>query len=71
MWAAKLVLEVEPKWFREFCVCDRTLVSAQLEVLTTQHKERKIEVLPGDFNETVYQILDAVQLERKQKHLHW
>jgi hypothetical protein len=25
MWAAKLVLEMEPKWFREFWLCDRDL----------------------------------------------
>jgi three-Cys-motif partner protein len=59
MWAAKLVLEMEPKWFREFWLCD--IRPLALEALKIEHEtaKRKVEVLDGDFNQTVYQILDS------------
>src|SRR5450432_3487538 len=68
MWAAKLVLEIEPKWFREFWLCDLDPQGvARLEALKTEHetRKRKIEVLPGDFNETVYRILAAETIGEK------
>jgi three-Cys-motif partner protein len=66
IWATKLVLEMEPKWFREFWVCDKDPAKiAQLEILRSEHKERKIEILPGDFNETVHQILEAGTIGEK------
>jgi three-Cys-motif partner protein len=68
MWSAKLVLEIEPKWFREFWLCDiDPLGVARLEALKAEHQapNRKIEVLPGDFNETVYRILGAGTIREK------
>jgi three-Cys-motif partner protein len=62
MWAAKLVLEIEPKWFREFWLCDIDPIGiVRLEGLRAQHQsaQRKIDVLPGDFNKSVYQILSS------------
>lgn len=68
MWAAKLVLEMEPKWFREFWLCEKDArkISA-LNALKTEHegRSRKIEILPGDFNETVYQLLGAGTIGEK------
>jgi len=61
-WAAKLVLEIEPKWFREFWLCDIDPAGiARLQELRLQHEtpQRKIEVLSGDFNENVYEILSS------------
>ncbi len=60
-WAAKLVLEMEPKWLRNFYLCElsktsydalRSLVEAQPEV-----KKRVIETHQGDFNRYVEQVL--------------
>jgi three-Cys-motif partner protein len=68
MWAAKLVLEIEPKWFREFWLCDIDPSGiARLEALKALHEtsKRKIEVLSGDFNETVSKILEAGTIGEK------
>jgi three-Cys-motif partner protein len=62
MWAAKLVLEIEPKWFREFWLCDLdSLGIVRLNALKAAQEapKRRIEVLPGDFNQTVNDILSA------------
>lgn len=59
-WAAKLVLEMEPKWFREFWLCDIDKTGVErLQSLKEEHQtsKRRIEVIPGDFNETVNGIL--------------
>jgi three-Cys-motif partner protein len=68
MWAAKLVLEIEPKWFREFWLCDIDPSGiSRLEALKALHKtpRRKIEVLAGDFNKTVFKILEAGTIGEK------
>jgi three-Cys-motif partner protein len=68
MWAAKLVLEIEPKWFREFWLCDIDPVGIErLEKLKTFHElpNRKIEVVLGDFNKTVDKILQAGTISEK------
>jgi three-Cys-motif partner protein len=62
MWAASLVLQMEPKWFREFWLCDIDDSGiAKLAELKASHEapKRRIEVIPGDFNETVHEILGA------------
>lgn len=64
-WAAKLVLEIEPKWFRNFWLCDLDPRGvARLEELKALHQspQRKIEILAGDFNKNVYQILDSGEI---------
>ena len=68
MWAAKLVLEIEPKWFREFWLCDIDQPGIErLKKLKTKHEaaKRRIEVLEGDFNETVSDILNAGTIGEK------
>lgn len=63
--AAKLVLEMEPKWFRDFWLCDLDPDGIQkLKELQTQHSDgkRKVSVLEGDFNRTVSQILASGQI---------
>lgn len=67
-WAAKLVLEMEPKWFREFWLCDLDTNGIQkLEALKLEHetRRRRVEVLPGDFNKTVHDILNTGRIKEK------
>lgn len=66
MWAAKLVLETEPKWFRDFWLCDIDFNGIELlRRLKSEHElsNRRIEVLPGDFNKTVYDILRSGRIK--------
>jgi three-Cys-motif partner protein len=69
MWAAKLVLEMMPKWFHDFWLCDLNPAGVDaLKVLQTEHASstRRVNVLEGDFNEKVYEILNSGQItERK------
>jgi len=67
-WAARLVLEIEPKWFRDFWLCDIDPAGIQrLESLRTQHasSKRRIDVLEGDFNEIVHKVLDSGRIREK------
>lgn len=60
--SANLVLQARPAWMREFWLCDRDPKGVALleEIKTAQTlPKRRIEVLPGDFNERIYDILGA------------
>ncbi|WP_016746561.1 three-Cys-motif partner protein TcmP [Rhizorhabdus wittichii] len=60
--SANLVLQARPPWMREFWLCDRDPKGVALleEIKTTQTlPKRRIEVLPGDFNERIHDILGA------------
>jgi three-Cys-motif partner protein len=66
--SAKLVLEAEPKRVRDFWLCDIdpkgiTLLNA----LADSHRERnrRINVVPGDFNETVSAVLASGRITEK------
>jgi three-Cys-motif partner protein len=68
MWAAKRVLEFEPKWFRQFWLCDIDPKGVKkLEALKDEHNtsKRRVEVLEGDFNKTVYEILNSDRINEK------
>jgi three-Cys-motif partner protein len=68
-WAAKLVLETEPKWFKDFWLCDLSPLGIErLRELSSVHQGggRKIEVVPGDFNETIYSILSSGRITDKK-----
>jgi three-Cys-motif partner protein len=60
-WAAELVLESEPRWLREFFLCDLEPGKvADLKALRDRQpfvQNRKIEIFEGDFNERVKDIL--------------
>lgn len=61
-WAAKLVLELEPKWLRNFWLCDISKPGIiKLNELAAKHasKERHVQVIAGNFNETVHQVLNS------------
>lgn len=63
MWAAKLVLESEPKRLRKFFLCEKTKKGYQaLEVLKNEQpniKGRSIQLYHGDFNQHIKQILES------------
>ena len=68
-WAAKLVLESEPQWMREFALCDNdTGQVTALEKLRDAQPEtsgRSVRVFRGDFNAEVATILDTAKIREK------
>lgn len=64
-WAARLVLESEPRWLNAFYLCDQdpAQVALLVELRDSQpprcsgESKRTIHVYPGDFNVVVQQIL--------------
>lgn len=69
-WAAKLVLESEPKFLKEFWLCDlesqRTKWLDQLRSAQPTKPKRRIEVLTGDFNALVSTVLSAGTITEKK-----
>lgn len=76
-WTAALVLESEPKWLRRFFLCELNQPSVQaLEKLVAEQPvprsksgrklPRSVEVVPGDFNETVNTILSSGKITQKE-----
>ena len=60
--SANLVLQARPPWMREFWLCDRDPKGIQLleEIKADEAlPKRRIEVLAGDFNERIHDILGA------------
>ncbi|MDH7639976.1 three-Cys-motif partner protein TcmP [Sphingomonas oryzagri] len=60
--SANLVLQARPPWMREFWLCDLDPKGIELleEIKAAEAlPKRRIEVLPGDFNERVHDILGA------------
>lgn len=73
-WAAKLVLESEPKWLRHFFLCELNRRSAtKLRKLRDQQPKvgkgrsaRTIDCRTGDFNDEVAEILKSPFLTEKE-----
>jgi three-Cys-motif partner protein len=68
MWSAKLVLEVLPKWFHDFWLCELSPSGIKaLRALQTEHASpvRRVNVLEGDFNEKVSEILQSGQITER------
>lgn len=63
MWAAKLVLDSEPKRLRKFFLCESTKKGySELEKLRKEQpdiKGRSIQLYQGDFNQNINQILGS------------
>lgn len=60
--SANLVLQAMPQWVREFWLCDIDPEGIRLleEIKADQAApKRRIEVVPGDFNQTIHDILGA------------
>lgn len=68
-WAARLVLESEPRWFRTFFLCDRDPNQVKLlnDLKASQPllSGREINVYSGDFNELVHEILRSDRIGEK------
>lgn len=64
--SAKLVLEMEPKWFRDFWLCDVTRDGVVfLKKLQEEHSDAKrhVTVLEGDFNQCVDEVLRSGRIK--------
>lgn len=83
-WAAKLVLESQPAFLRDFWLCDLDPDGcAALEALAALHRSRsrRVEVIHGDFNQRVDGILSSGRirskvatfclLDQRAFELHW
>jgi three-Cys-motif partner protein len=76
MWAAKLVIESTPRWFRNFYLFE--LATAKVEMLKalrdsqpaqdkTKHEpKRSIEIYPGDFNQNIIKMLAENPIKDKE-----
>lgn len=67
-WSAKLVLESEPKFLRDFWLCDLSPDGhSLLEELAAQHRsnKRRVDVLHGDFNVVVKEVLASGRITEK------
>jgi three-Cys-motif partner protein len=73
-WAARLVLEIEPKWLRRFILCDKgNRQYAALQILRDEQPVRKrgepkrtIDLYHEDFNVAVAQILATGKIRRAE-----
>ena len=76
-WTAALVLSIEPKWLRHFFLCElskkglnalKQLVELQPEPRDRKGKKlpRRIEILSGDFNLRVTEILQSTKIAQKE-----
>lgn len=68
-WAAELVVQTEPRRLRDFFLCDRDprQITSLQELVARQNDgaKRHYEVLSGDFNESVHQILASGRIKEK------
>jgi len=69
MWAAKLVADNEPKWLRDFFLCDADAKKADfLEAIRDQEKDtpnRTVTTFIGDFNDVVDDVLATDRITEK------
>lgn len=70
MWAAKLVLEIEPQWLRHFYLFEKSKVGCDLlrflKASQPATKDREIEGFCGDFNRKVDSILRSRKIAEKE-----
>src|SRR5436305_7847313 len=66
-WAAKLVLESEPRWLRHFHLFDMGQKQvSQLRTLKRSQPERDIHVRKGDFNVLVRDLLSSGDIKQNE-----
>lgn len=81
-WAAKLVLEIEPPWLRQFFLYDIDDQKVEgLRRLADQHRDRSVRVENADFNIEIGRLLDSGMigpreaafclLDQKTFECHW
>jgi three-Cys-motif partner protein len=67
MWAAKLVIESEPKRLNHFYLCDKGRKEVRdLKTLRDSNPDRGIIVYNGDFNEIVLKILGSGKIKQTE-----
>jgi three-Cys-motif partner protein len=74
MWSAKLVLESEPRWLKHFFLFEKepTQVERIRQLAASQpprgskDNKRDINVIPGDFNENVHNLLHKGAFSKKE-----
>jgi three-Cys-motif partner protein len=58
LWIARRVLELEPKWLRDFHFCEvDSKKLAMLQQLRQEHSERDVSIYPQDLNQAIHKIL--------------
>lgn len=88
-WSARRVLESRPRWLRSFILCDRDPAQVQRirDMVDAQpprepkEPKREVEVLPGDFNQLVGDIVERPSvrdtvatfclLDQRTTECHW
>jgi three-Cys-motif partner protein len=66
-WAAKLVVEIEPKWLRHFYLFEKHAKRIQqIEQLKLENSDRHIEPFPGDCNVRIHELLDRKSIREKE-----
>lgn len=80
-WAAKLVLETEPRWLRNFFLCELDqrkveLLKCLVDRQSPRRKEKKehdrlIEVFGGDFNRSVHKVLSSGVITERRRPLRF
>ena len=66
-WAAKLAVEMEPKWFRHFHLFDNDPAQVRLlRELPVAQPDRDIRVYPLDFNRGIQTLLDTGDIGEKE-----
>lgn len=69
MWAAKLVLEIEPQWLRHFYLFEKSKSGCDLLKFLKASQAatgREIEVFCGDFNDQVDSLLNSQRIGQKE-----
>jgi len=66
-WAAKRVIEIEPKWLRHFYLFEKHPNRIeQIEELKRQNIDRHIEAFPGDCNVRIHELLGRNDIREKE-----
>lgn len=66
-WAAKLVLESEPRWLRQFHLFDRSRKQLKnLNDLKRSHPDRDVRIYKGDFNRRVSELLNTGKIKQNE-----
>lgn len=67
MWAAKLVLESEPRWLTQFHLFDHAKRQLKrLHDLKQSHPAREIYIYKGDFNQRALELLNSGKIKQKE-----
>src|SRR5712692_5882407 len=70
MWAARLVLEIEPKWLRHFYLFEKSKAGCDLlkylKASNSDPSDREVEVFCGDFNVELDNLLSSGRIGQRE-----